>query len=133
MKHQMSQMQQAQNLMLQNLMNNMWPTLPGQMTHHPTPLCLPKLSSPISPNCMFSFLFTLYTYMLNIDRKTNFEMIIVTLQLCSYVYARHFYMRVYLIVRSKSLVSLLLEVTEYPDLEVEYVCIYEKILSTKFA
>ena len=30
---------------------------------------------------------------------------------------------VYLIVGSKSLVSLLLEVTEYPDLEVEYVCI----------
>ena len=42
MKHQMSQMQQAQNLMLQNLMNNMWPTLPGQKTYHPTPLCLPN-------------------------------------------------------------------------------------------
>ena len=38
-----------------------------------------------------------------------------------YVYAKHFYMRVYLIVRSKSLVSLLLEVTEYPDLEVDVV------------
>ena len=42
MKHQMSQMQQAQNLMLQNLMNNMWPTLPGQKTFHPIPLCLPN-------------------------------------------------------------------------------------------
>ena len=42
MKHQMSQMQQAQNLMLQNLMNNMWPMLPGQKTYHPTPLCLPN-------------------------------------------------------------------------------------------
>ena len=38
----MSQMQQAQNLMLQNLMNNMLPTLPG---------------SPINLNYMFSFLF----------------------------------------------------------------------------
>ena len=54
--------------------------------------------------------------MLNIDRKTNFYLIIVTLQLCSYVYAKHFYMRVYLIVRSKSMISLLLEVTEYPIL-----------------
>ena len=42
MKHQMSQMQQVQNLMLQNLMNNMWPMLPGQKTYHPTPLCLPN-------------------------------------------------------------------------------------------
>ena len=42
MKYQMSQMQQAQNLMLQNLMNNMWPTLSGQKTYHPTPLCLPN-------------------------------------------------------------------------------------------
>ena len=40
MKHQMSHMQQAQNLMLQNLMNNMWPMLPGQKTYYPTPLCL---------------------------------------------------------------------------------------------
>ena len=61
--------------------------------------------------------------MLNIDRKTNFSLIIVTNQLCSCVYAKHFYMRVFLIVRSKSLVSLLLEVTEFPDLEVGYVCI----------
>ena len=44
--------------------------------------------------------------------------------LCSYVYAKHFYMRVYLIVRFKSMVSLLLEVTEYPDLEMEYDCLY---------
>ena len=39
MKHQM---QQAQNLILQNLMNNMWPMLSGQKTYHPTPLCLPN-------------------------------------------------------------------------------------------
>ena len=39
-------------------------------------------------------------------------------------------MRVYLIVRSNSLVSLLLEVTEYSDLEVEYVCIF--ICKSKF-
>ena len=38
----MSQMQQAQNLKLQNLMNNMWPMLPGQKTYHPTPLCTPN-------------------------------------------------------------------------------------------
>ena len=44
--------------------------------------------------------------------------------LCSFVYAKHFYMKVYLIVRFKSMVSLLLEVTEYPDLEVEYDCLY---------
>ena len=80
-----------------------------------------KLSSPISPNCMFSFLFM------------NFWLIIVTHQLCSYVYANHFYMRVYFIVMSKSLISVLLEVTEFPDLEVGYVCIKEKILSTKCA
>ena len=42
MKHQMSQMQQAQHFMLQNLMNNLWPTLTGQKTNHPTPLCLPN-------------------------------------------------------------------------------------------
>ena len=41
-KHQLSQMQQTHNLMLQNLMNNMWPMLPGQKTYHPTPLCLPN-------------------------------------------------------------------------------------------
>ena len=65
--------------------------------------------------------------MLNIDKKNKLLADIVTLQLCSYVYAKHFYMKVYLIVRSKSLVSLLLEVTEYPDLEVEYVCIKENL------
>ena len=36
------QEQQAHNSMLQNLMNNMSPTLPGQKTYHPTPLCLPN-------------------------------------------------------------------------------------------
>ena len=42
MKHQMSQMKQAQNLMLLNLMNNIWPMLPGQKTYHPTTLYLPN-------------------------------------------------------------------------------------------
>ena len=56
MKHQMSPMQQAQNLMLQNLMNNMWPTaawsedLPSNTMHA-------KLSCPNCPNRMYSFLF----------------------------------------------------------------------------
>ena len=46
----MSQMQQAHNLMLQNLMNNMWPTMHEDLSSNPN---LPaKLSSPISPNCM---------------------------------------------------------------------------------
>ena len=49
--------------------------------------------------------------MLNIDRKINIYLIIVTLELRSCIYANHFHMWVYLIVRSKSMVSLLLEVT----------------------
>ena len=78
-----------------------------------------KLSSPISPNCMFSFLFMNIAHLYAKYRQKNklladyCDSSTIFICLCE-----HFYMRVYLIVRSKSLVSLLLEVTEFPDLEV---------------
>ena len=72
MKHQMSQMQQAQNLMLQNLMNNMCQCcLARRLTIQHHYAC--QLSSPISPNCMFSFLFMNIAHLYAKYRhKTNF-------------------------------------------------------------
>ena len=46
-------------------------------------------------------------------------------QLCFYVYVKHFYMKEYLTVRSKSLASLLLDVTIHLELVVEFVCMYQ--------
>ena len=83
-----------------------------------------KLSSPISPNCMFSFLFMNIAHLYAKYRQKNKLLADYCDSSNMFIcYAKHCYMTVYLIVRSKSLISLFLEVTEYPDLEVGYVCI----------
>ena len=84
----------------QHVANNTWSEdLPSNTT-------MPaKLSSPISPNCMFNFLFMNIAYLYTKYRQKNKRLADYgdssTMFICLY---ETFYMRVYLIERSKSMV-----------------------------
>ena len=120
-KSQMLQMQQTQNLLMQNIMNQMWPPLPSQKPCHlPEPNVLNN--SPIKPTPLYHFMFmNIACLMTKSKQKLNFLLIFVTLPLFSCVSVKLSYMMGSRIVKSKFRISQSQEVTITQGLVVVYV------------